>query len=274
MNPGGEIMKVMVTLLAIVLLLAACTAPEPSTTTDTASEPTAAGSEGTSPEDLAAEESDTLADVEETNAPSENTGNDNDAFKNFFKARTLEYHVDYDVMMSAEGQETTSEMSFYLKNNNFRNDFSGNMDGEVFTSRNYHVDGQISICNEAEGTWTCMQFDQPQESEGIDITANMDELEESLEDIDMIQKGTKTIAGTKATCWEYSAEGMTQEHCYSKAGVPLYMEITGDNFHAIYEASSYSTSVANSAFDLPAKPMDLSNLENMDPAALAEMMGN
>ena len=74
-------------------------------------------------------------------------------------------------------------------------------------------------------------------------------------------KETRTIAGAQAYCYDVkslaaaSAGVSAGTFCYSKEGVPLLSQFTVQGASWSMEATSFSTTVTDADFALPAKPL-------------------
>jgi hypothetical protein len=178
-------------------------------------------------------------------------GSVSDAFLNILGMKsTLQYRVAYSIISNAGGQQTVSQMTQYMKGTDkLRMDSSF----ESMESRTYLVDGAYYSCSSQQGTWTCMKITIPAD----DSTTSMDDVALHKDDYQITADGTMQVAGVTAACYRVTGKSIEYSRsCYSPEGVPLYVKMTsisqGGAFDTEMEATSYSTSVSDSDFALPA----------------------
>ena len=176
------------------------------------------------------------------------------------KFNPVEYMVSYDMTSTYEGEKTTTTMAMYIKGENVRTDTSY----EEIESRFYNVDKKSTSCTNQEGEWMCIEFGIEEDNE--DSTVEEVDFEDDYYESDSIvikKDGTMNVAGTTATC--YKIEDIVDIEysyriCYSKEGVPLYMEMKQDGMESKFVATAYSSKVKDSDFDLPAQPIDYGSM--------------
>ena len=109
------------------------------------------------------------------------------------------------------------------------------------------------------GAWTCFKFSMA----GQDSSAGAkEEVESNPQKYNIVADGTMQVAGVIANCFKLGdVQGFAIRYCYSAEGVPLYYKTTGTaegkSFEYEMKAKSYSTSVPDSEFELPASPQEL-----------------
>lgn len=165
-----------------------------------------------------------------------------------------EYMVEYD--FTADGYSGT--LTMYMLDGKMRMDSQA----EGVESRIYMAD-VITTCTNSDG-WTCFQLGEPEESyaptEQVDVEASMDDTGFVIVDV-----SSRTIAGAEARCFTIQDEG-EYTICYADSGAMLAMEYNVEGEFMSYEATSYSNSVSESAFDLPAEPQSMEDMmpDNME----------
>lgn len=176
-----------------------------------------------------------------------------------FLTDSPEYMVEYD--FTAEGYSGT--MTMYMLDGMMRMDSKA----EGVESRVYMAD-VVTTCTNSDG-WTCFQLGDPEESyaptEQVDVEASMDDTDFAIVDV-----SSRTIADAEARCFTIQDEG-EYTICYADSGAMLAMEYNVEGEFMSYEATSYSDSVSESAFDLPAEPQSMEdmmpdNMEDFDPS--------
>ncbi|MBW2966924.1 hypothetical protein KY362_00400 [Candidatus Woesearchaeota archaeon] len=238
-------MKKIFVILAVLLLALSLTGCKEEGAKDTGdSGPRPAGSQG---DDAELESGSGESDVEDASEGSDWA----DRFSDFVSMKSrLKYKVTYDF----EGPDMQGmEMVYYVDRDRTRTD----MEVEGVEIRTYLMDGTATSCTKQDG-WECMQMRMP---EGEDIMSQLTEIEETPDNYDIEYAGTKTVAGKTGICYDITVreDGNTfkVKECFSKEGVPLYMEATHDDGKTVMRATSFSTDVRNSDFDLPAEPRDM-----------------
>jgi hypothetical protein len=172
-------------------------------------------------------------------------------FSSFMRERpTLEYQAKYTVNTVSSGASGTSTYAHYQKAGKIRmdTDFAG------LTGSSYMLAGKFYTCSETAGSWACYDFS---EFDGVDKAVG--EVEANPEKYTAVADVSRTIAGVNANCYRIdNVQGFTVRYCFSPEGVPLYTKAEGmkDGQEMVTETSaeSYSASVADSVFTLPATP--------------------
>lgn len=163
------------------------------------------------------------------------------------------YKVTYKWTITAGGQTQTSEQTWYYKAPKARFDFSAGP-GAIFSV--YTLEDGTYICTGAGGQTFCQKGPagsgldaNPAASFGLELQGHPEQFNSSFQ-------GTKSIAGQTAQC--YGVKALTGAafgdvtSCYSSSGVPLLTHIKSPGQEFTMEASSFSTSVTDADFKLPA----------------------
>lgn len=229
---------ILIGLILALFLFAACT-PEAQTPEEPAQTDTSAEAE-------VEVETNVEADVEEQ--VEETTSN----LADFFRMKDeIEYQVTYDFSSNMNGQTQSGEMDQYMKGSErVRTDSRfGDSESSVLL-----LEGEAIICSKQD-EWTCFSSGEQEEQDPAE--AVQEDVESNPEDYDITELPGRTIAGTSTSCFAVDTEQGSVEYCYSDEGVPLYVKSEGSAEGTTYSsemvATSYSTSVANSAFEPPAE---------------------
>lgn len=166
--------------------------------------------------------------------------------------------------LSGTGMQGTSEMSQYVKGlDKLRTDVSA----AGTQTRTYLLGTNIYFCTNS-GEWSCMKFSIPQ-NDSSQLAADLEKnLEANPSKYTVLPDGTMQIAGVSATCFKVASEDGNVRYCVSNEGVPLYTKTTAESGGKTVEfemkATSYSTSVTDSDFSLPAEPTEFTLPSGLD----------
>ncbi|HEX9437829.1 MAG TPA: hypothetical protein VGA16_11815 [Candidatus Limnocylindria bacterium] len=166
------------------------------------------------------------------------------------------YKVTYKWAITAGGQTVDSQQTWYYKPPKARFDYSiGGIAAQSGASFSLFVleDGTY-LCTRLGAAASCQKT--PQESAVQQNPAADFDLQVlgRPDQVNATFQGSKTIAGQQAQC--YNVKGLTGSFgdvtgCYSTTGVPLSMQMTSQGSTLSMEATSFSTTVADSDFQLP-----------------------
>lgn len=232
-------MRVLIVLMAAAIALAACGgAASPSAQGPAAT--TAAGASGA-----------TSTQSSTTAAPATASGpNIADVLK---AGKATTYKATYKWSITAGGQTTTSEQTWYYKAPNSRFDFSAGP-GASFSIFSL-ADGTY-VCTNAGGSSFC-QKSADQGAFGQNPAADFAlQLQGDPTKFNASFTGSQSIAGQQAQC--YSVKSLAGgafgdvSTCYSSAGVPLKTTITSSGSTLTMEATAFTTNVTDADFKLPA----------------------
>src|SRR6266542_1895866 len=163
------------------------------------------------------------------------------------------YKATYKWTITAGGQTTTSEQTWYYKAPNSRFDYSIGP-GASFSVFSL-ADGTF-VCTNAGGTAFC-QKSADQAALGQNPAADFAlQLQGDPSKFNASFTGTQSIAGQQAQCYTVKSLAGTTfgdvSTCYSSAGVPLKTTITAQGQTFVMEATAFSTTVTDADFKLPA----------------------
>jgi len=175
-----------------------------------------------------------------------------------------EWKVAYEIRSSTGGASTLSEMTQFAKGlDKIRIDTEAN--GQ--TIRSYMLSGKLYMCTKDKGAqWSCLDLsaeqegsrEQPGEIPGI-TQGRADANLEQYKQYNIQYDGTMEVAGVIAPCFKITGISNTSvRYCFSMEGVPLYSLIStsagGMKVEQEMKAKSYTKSVSDSDFVLPAEP--------------------
>lgn len=159
----------------------------------------------------------------------------------------LEWKIDYDVVSKAQGQTIQTKMTQYFKGEKkIRTDAVTQGIG----SRSYLVDDVLTICTNQQGSWNCFKPDIKKDN----VADTEKDIKQNTGKYNIVADGTKTVAGTTAKCYKVvgDANGVNMRYCFASDGIPLYMLAESSEFMTEMTATSYSKSVSDSDFEMPA----------------------
>ena len=180
-----------------------------------------------------------------TNVSSSKESTDSGDLSKILSERATTYKVSYDTSaLPGSGGEIT--MAF--KGGKIRYDTVTEAEGQKTTTSVFMIDGKNYICMEKPQKMCIISSS----GEATPATGT-EEIEKNPNNYKMVPLPSKTIAGTTAKCFRVTSGTTSSDVCYSKEGVMLYiksneMEMT---------ATSYTTNVPDSTFELPSQPQDL-----------------
>ncbi len=163
------------------------------------------------------------------------------------------YKVSYKWSITAGGQTQTSEQTWFYKAPNSRFDFSA---GPGATFSVFSLADGTYVCTNAGGPGFCQKSpagtalqSNPAADFGLQLQSNPDQFNSSF-------TGTKSIAGQQAQCYAVKSVAASPfgdvNSCYTSTGVPLLTTMTAQGQTFAMEATSFSATVADSDFTLPA----------------------
>lgn len=163
------------------------------------------------------------------------------------------YKATYSWTVTAGGQTTTSEQTWYSKGANTRFDFSAGPGAAVSM---YSIPEGTFICTSAGGTAFCQKAAIEQAFAQNPAAAFAVQLQSDPTKFNAAFTGSQSIAGQQAQC--YSVKSIAGgafgdvNTCYSSGGVPLKTTISASGTTMTTEATAFSTTVNDSDFVLPA----------------------
>ena len=129
-------------------------------------------------------------------------------------------------------------------------------------SRSFVLSGKTYSCINQGESWICYKVDSSQS--GQNSTNLQNDIQSNPSKYTVTADGSMQVAGVTAACYKVVSVDGTVRYCVSQEGIPLYIKTTGSTQGVSYEseltATSYSTSVSDSDFQLPATPQDIGSM--------------
>jgi len=110
------------------------------------------------------------------------------------------------------------------------------------------VDSTLTSCTNNDG-WNCYKMELKK-----DALAKFEDEVETSQKYKIEADGTKVVAGVTAKCYKVTDtdDSVTVKYCFSSEGVPLYVYFQSPQAMTEMTARSYTKTVSDSVFDLPA----------------------
>ena len=157
--------------------------------------------------------------------------------------------VIYDVASNAAGTQTSIKMAQYL-NGSKRMRIDASAGG--IEARSYLLDDLFYSCNN-QGAWACTKIAISKDNYG--------NAADNGQDYALVEDGTMSIGGVVVKCFQVTGRNIQYyRSCNLPEGAPLYVRMKstteGKTVTTEMKATSYSTSVQDSDFVLPAAPTE------------------
>jgi len=162
--------------------------------------------------------------------------------------RAKEYKITYE-LSTASGPQTVTEITMAFKGNNKRIDSTGSVNGAEMTNSVFILSDKAYLCTE-QPQKMCI-ITNYQEAKESSFTGSED-FENNLFRYNIQALPSRTIAGVNAKCYRLVSQS-TADICYSNDGIILHIKTE----QAEMTAKSYSTTVPDSLFVLPAQPQSI-----------------
>ena len=229
-------------ILTVVALFVGCTSDFPDDVTEDLSEEM--------PEEISDVE-DRLEDMEEEQLEEETSESieSTEAF-DAFSMHALAfptYYIKYDVDM---GQDM-SVIEQWFKGKKMRSDVA--VDGQEV--RTYMDEEDITSCINQDG-WMCFEMS----SEEYEPFADAESIAEDADTYALLVSAEpgRTILGIQTECFRIEQDDSWMVTCYAPSHAPLHMEGESNGETWYMTAVDYSTTVADSVFEIPAESTDMS----------------
>ncbi len=167
------------------------------------------------------------------------------------------YKVSYRWSIVTGGQTITSQQTWYYKPPKARFDYALGQTGTSFSL--FVLETGTFLCTSAGGTAFCQKSSQQsalQQNQAADFDL---QVRDHPDQFNSTYQGTRAIAGQQGQCYvvkSLAASALGEvTSCYSSAGVPLYQQIKAQGSEVTMEATSFSTTVSDADFQLPAPPL-------------------
>lgn len=179
------------------------------------------------------------------------------------------YKVSYNMRVTTEGQPPfTATTAMYVKPPKTRMDTVVKIEGKDMPASVYLLEDAMYMCGDVGGSKNCLKMPRSAEQSQTDPAFGIHQnLKDKPDDYLIESKGTRQLAGTTAHCFTVKRKtnpGTEQnEMCYSADGVPLAVYTKDKGTETVMEATSYSKSVADDDFKLPAPAMEFPGMPGM-----------
>ncbi len=226
-------------LIVCMLLLSGCTQQANQQTAQQTGQPQNTAQPTTTPEQPAT----TTEQTQPAQSPLEQLGN------LLTRSATLEYKVNYEI-----ASEETSQMTMYLKgmgeNQKLRVQSTVN-ENEINA---YMLGKSMYVCTKSEGMHSCFKMMKTKDndpSSAVNLGFTKEDL--SLPSMKITPDGTYEVSGMIAPCFKIQKdEEPIQRVCMTMDGAMVYYESTIDDKTTVVRALSYTKTVPDSDFELPA----------------------
>ncbi|MEA3255631.1 MAG: hypothetical protein U9Q22_07330 [Candidatus Altiarchaeota archaeon] len=182
------------------------------------------------------------------------------------------YVVSYDITVNDGETKTTMKQTHNVKGDKMRMDMKNYAEGVDGEMRIYSISKEVYICTKVHGVWTCLGG---KSSEGVDDSSDTSFSEEQLslfenEMDNLVYDGTQVIVGVVAQCYKLRQGDESVRICVHPNKYINLLTESGD-----YRMVATSVSLvppADSVFELPAEPVDLSGGIGSDPCAFCALI--
>ena len=178
-------------------------------------------------------------------------------------AKLTQYKVTYKLSATGGGAGLAGEQSWYFKPPKARFDFATDMGGQKTTISFFSLPEGQYYCFAGGGTSQCLSIMGVGSPLDQNLAASFQEsLINNPDQYGGTYTGTKTIAGLQGLCYDVKAvatvaTGLSAgSFCYSKEGIALLSNFSASGSSWSMEATSVSTTVPDSDFTLPSKPVN------------------
>ena len=178
-------------------------------------------------------------------------------------AKLTQYKITYKITGTGQGAEALSgDQTWYFKPPRSRFDFTSDMGGQKTTMSIFTLPDGSYMCFATAGLTQCLSTPA--------TGSPLDQNQAAMTQRSMIDnpgqfgatfKELRTIAGQPGLCYEVAATGAAAggfskgTFCYTKEGIQLLSQFTVQGSSWSTEATNVSTTVPDSDFTLPAKPI-------------------
>lgn len=175
-------------------------------------------------------------------------------------AKATEYKVTYKLTMTGGGASSSGEQSWFFKPPRARFDFVSTASGQSGIVSIFALPDGAFMCFGSGAAAQCIGMSGLETALQQNPAASFQEALTSHPDqFNGVFVETRQIAGQQANCYDVKpttvAAGLTDgRFCYSGSGIPLLQRFGAQGGTWTMEATSVSTTVPDSDFNLPATP--------------------
>lgn len=187
-------------------------------------------------------------------------------------AKAASYKVTYRMSGTSGGETMSGDQTWYIKPPKSRFDFSLADGGQTGTASMYILEDGLYLCSSQDGSMTCLKMPKEQAAQQNQGSQVQGDVQGNPDQFDTTYQGTRQIAGQQAQCFALKPKGAAQAgftqgtFCYETQGIPLLMQSKGQGLDMSMEATSFSASVTDADFKLPAQPMELPQIPGIPGA--------
>jgi hypothetical protein len=178
-------------------------------------------------------------------------------------AKLTSYKVTYKLTATGAGSSFGGEQSWYFKPPKARFDFGMDVGGQKTTISFFSLPEGSYYCFGSGGTSQCLSIKGVGSPLDQNLAASFQQsLVNNPDQYGGTYTGTKTIAGQQGLCYDVKAvatvaTGLSAgSFCYSKEGIALLQQFSASGSSWSMEATNVSTTVPDSDFTLPSKPVN------------------
>ena len=179
--------------------------------------------------------------------------------------------VTYRVTMEVEGETLEGEWVIVRRPPDSRIEFSGMVGGEEIAIVIIEAGGTSYLCFSSGGDESCLATGETA-AETAAIAPLFDVprgIAEEIEDVGLVDRSQRTIAGVNATCFTVSGAlaGLGEgEICFSDEGLLLFLQSEVGGTSSTFEATSVSRDVTDADFEPPYELSELPDFEIPTPS--------
>jgi len=173
--------------------------------------------------------------------------------------RQASYKVVYKITGTSGGQAMTGDQTVYAKPPKMRVDMNFAGGGGSM----YNLEDGSYMCTTMGGANTCIKMPKEQAMQQSQGAQSMERVQSNPNQYETTSQGPRQIAGQQAQCYGLKprpggpADFTEGTFCYASQGVPLFTQVKGQGTDMTMEATSFSASVADADFQLPAQAMEM-----------------
>ena len=177
-------------------------------------------------------------------------------------AKLTQYKVTYKITTTGAGASFSGDQSWYFKPPRARFDFGMDMGGQKTTISFFSLPDGSYYCFAGGGSTECLSIAGVGSPLDSNLAASFQQsLINNPDQYGGTFTQTKTIAGQQGLCYDVKATATVATglsagtFCYSKEGIALLSQFSAAGSSWSMEATNVSTTVPDSDFTLPAKPL-------------------
>lgn len=173
------------------------------------------------------------------------------------------YKVVYKISGTGGGAAMSGEQTIYSKPPKTRVDMNLGAAASTGSASIYNLEDGTYMCTAQAAMKNCFKMARDQAMQQSQGAQSQDEVQSNPGQYETTYQGPRQIAGQQAQCYGVkpkpggSADFTEGTFCYASQGVPLLTQVKSQGTDMTMEATSYSSTVADADFQLPAQPMEM-----------------